>query len=132
VGWTIAALIVHFAEEDAMSAAAATRMKNAATANIAVIGDEETVTGFLLAGVGGVDAKKESTYLIVDAKTKHSDIETAFQKFSTSSDIGILLISQPVRRVVETFARFSSHSSPSLSRRRLPSRFVIWCPSTRA
>lgn len=98
-----------------MSAAAATRMKNAATANIAVIGDEETVTGFLLAGVGGVDAKKESTYLIVDAKTKHSDIETAFQKFSTSSDIGILLISQPVRRVVETFARFSSHSSPSLS-----------------
>jgi ATP synthase F subunit len=113
-----------------MSAAAATRMKNAATANIAVIGDEETVTGFLLAGVGGVDAKKEATYLIVDAKTKHSDIETAFQKFSTSSDIGILLISQPVTRAKRLLVFLLI--SLALSRRRLPSRFAIWCPSTRA
>lgn len=83
----------------AASAAAAARMKAAQTANIAVIGDEETVTGFLLAGVGAVDAKKDATYLIVDAKTKHSEIEAAFQKFSTSPDVGILLISQPVTRL---------------------------------
>ncbi len=81
----------------AAAAAAAARNKVAQTANIAVIGDEETVTGFLLAGVGAVDAKKEPTYLIVDAKTKHSDVEAAFHKFSASPDVGILLISQPVR-----------------------------------
>jgi vacuolar-type H+-ATPase subunit F/Vma7 len=48
-------------------AAAAARMKNAQTANIAVIGDEDTVTGFLLAGVGAMDGKKDTTYLMVDS-----------------------------------------------------------------
>lgn len=106
-----------------MAAAAAARMKNAQTANIAVIGDEDTVTGFLLAGVGAMDGKKDTTYLIVtssasttrccvacrvfvltvahalSAETKQSEIEASFTKFSTSPDIGILLISQPVRRL---------------------------------
>jgi hypothetical protein len=50
--------------------AAAARMKNAQTANIAVIGDEDTVTGFLLAGVGAMDGKKDTTYLMVDSSEK--------------------------------------------------------------
>jgi V-type H+-transporting ATPase subunit F len=33
---------------------------------IGVIGDEDTVTGFLLAGVGNVDARRKSNFLIVD------------------------------------------------------------------
>lgn len=33
---------------------------------VAVIGDEDTVTGFLLAGVGERNSKGESNFLVVD------------------------------------------------------------------
>lgn len=33
---------------------------------VAIIGDEDTVTGFLLAGIGERNAKGETNYLIVD------------------------------------------------------------------
>lgn len=33
--------------------------------NIAVIGDEDTVTGFLLGGIGNIDASKNSNFFIV-------------------------------------------------------------------
>jgi V-type H+-transporting ATPase subunit F len=34
---------------------------------IGVIGDEDSVTGFLLAGVGNVDVRRKSNFLIVDS-----------------------------------------------------------------
>ena len=34
---------------------------------MAVIGDEDTVTGMLLAGVGNVDARRTSNFLVVDS-----------------------------------------------------------------
>ena len=36
---------------------------------ISIIGDEDTVTGFLLAGIGERNAKGETNYLIVDEST---------------------------------------------------------------
>jgi hypothetical protein len=36
---------------------------------VAVIGDEDTVTGFVLAGMGNVDIKRTSNFLMVDAST---------------------------------------------------------------
>eukprot|EP01108_Squamamoeba_japonica_P006060 TRINITY_DN4886_c0_g1_i1.p1 TRINITY_DN4886_c0_g1~~TRINITY_DN4886_c0_g1_i1.p1 ORF type:complete len:125 (-),score=32.93 TRINITY_DN4886_c0_g1_i1:16-390(-) len=72
------------------------KLTGATTANVAVIGDQDTVTGFLLAGVGAVDARNQANYLIVDKNTKHSAIEAAFGKFTSSPNVGILLISQPV------------------------------------
>jgi V-type H+-transporting ATPase subunit F len=41
-------------------------LKEPKGALIGVIGDEDTVTGFLLAGVGNVDARRKSNFLIVD------------------------------------------------------------------
>ncbi len=41
--------------------------------------DEDTVTGFLLAGVGNVDSKRKSNFLVVDSKTSQNDIEEAFK-----------------------------------------------------
>ncbi|KAL8742047.1 MAG: hypothetical protein Q9190_005410 [Brigantiaea leucoxantha] len=66
---------------------------------LAVIGDEDSVTGLLLAGVGHVtqppDAQKN--YLVVDAKTENPTIEQAFDKFTNDrKDIAILLINQHV------------------------------------
>ena len=46
---------------------------------VAIIADEDTVTGFLLAGVGNVDAKRKSNFLVVDSKTSQADIEEAFK-----------------------------------------------------
>ena len=90
---------------------------------IAVIGDEETVTGMLLAGVGNVDARRTSNFMVVDsselrlttttalptpvltsarprvhAETTPAQIEDAFKRFTSRSDVAIVLINQYVRR----------------------------------
>ncbi|KAF2070590.1 hypothetical protein CYY_008095 [Polysphondylium violaceum] len=63
---------------------------------VAVIGDEDIVTGFLLAGVGQKDKKKNENFLVVDNKTSQSKIEQAFKSFTTRHDIAIIMISQKV------------------------------------
>ncbi|KAJ3229179.1 H(+)-transporting V1 sector ATPase subunit F [Chytriomyces hyalinus] len=63
---------------------------------IAVIGDEDTVTGLLLAGVGHVDSKQKPNFIVVDAKTTLSTLEDAFIEFTKRKDIGIILINQHV------------------------------------
>ncbi|KAI6769139.1 hypothetical protein HG531_010243 [Fusarium graminearum] len=66
---------------------------------LAVIGDEDSVTGLLLAGIGhvttGADAQKN--FLVVDGKTDTSAIEAAFDRFTEDrKDIGIVLINQHI------------------------------------
>ncbi|EME38242.1 hypothetical protein DOTSEDRAFT_75718 [Dothistroma septosporum NZE10] len=66
---------------------------------IAVIGDEDSVTGILLAGVGHVTEPPDSqkNYLVVDSKTEDSTIEGAFQQFTKDrKDIAIVLINQHI------------------------------------
>ena len=62
---------------------------------ICVIGDEETVTGFLLAGVGHRTVDN-CNYLIVKVDTKVSAVEAAFRSFTSRADVGIILINQHV------------------------------------
>ncbi|KAL5678370.1 hypothetical protein ACJX0J_014501, partial [Zea mays] len=64
------------------------------SALIAIIADEDTVTGFLMAGVGNVDLRKKTNYLLVDNKTTVKQIEDAFKEFTAREDIAIVLISQ--------------------------------------
>jgi len=77
---------------------------------LAVIGDEDSVTGLLLAGVGHVtdppDAQRN--FLVVDHKTETSEIEQAFKRFTKERhDIGIVLINQHIaeriRHQVDSF-----------------------------
>ncbi|KAF2648874.1 vacuolar ATP synthase [Lophiostoma macrostomum CBS 122681] len=77
---------------------------------LAVIGDEDTVTGMLLAGVGHVTQPPDSqkNFLVVDSKTENAHIEAAFERFTTErKDIAILLINQHIaeriRHRVETY-----------------------------
>ncbi|KAK7750385.1 H(+)-transporting V1 sector ATPase subunit F [Diatrype stigma] len=66
---------------------------------LAVIGDEDSVTGLLLAGIGHVTNPPDSqkNFLVVDGKTDASAIEAAFDRFTTErKDIGIVLINQHV------------------------------------
>ncbi|RPA87856.1 V-type proton ATPase subunit F [Ascobolus immersus RN42] len=67
---------------------------------MAVIGDEDTVTGLLLSGIGHINKAGDETrknFLTVDAKTETSTIEKAFDEYTVHrKDIGILLINQHV------------------------------------
>ena len=44
---------------------------------------QDTITGFLLAGVGDVDFKKRSNFLTVKDSTSVKEIENAFRDFTT-------------------------------------------------
>ncbi|KAJ0115280.1 hypothetical protein N8I77_000652 [Diaporthe amygdali] len=63
---------------------------------LAVIGDEDSVTGLLLAGIGHVTAAPDSqkNFLVVDSKTDNATIESTFDKLIERKDIGIVLINQ--------------------------------------
>ena len=50
----------------------------------------------MLAGVGNVDLRRKTNYLIVDSKTTVKAIEDAFKEFMTNNDIAIVLISHYV------------------------------------
>ncbi|CBX90880.1 similar to vacuolar ATP synthase subunit F [Plenodomus lingam JN3] len=77
---------------------------------LAVIGDEDTVTGMLLAGVGHVTAPPDlqKNFLVLHAQPDAAAIEAAFDRFTTErKDIAILLINQhiaeKIRHRVETY-----------------------------
>ncbi|KAI0159632.1 ATPase, V1 complex, subunit F [Xylariaceae sp. FL1272] len=77
---------------------------------LAVIGDEDSVTGLLLAGIGHVTSPPDSqkNFLVVDAKTETSAIESAFDSFTQQrKDIGIVLINQhiadKIRHRIDTY-----------------------------
>eukprot|EP01056_Protomagalhaensia_sp_Gyna25_P002601 Protomagalhaensia_sp_Gyna_25__2600@NODE_247_length_4197_cov_138_269360_g190_i0_p5_GENE_NODE_247_length_4197_cov_138_269360_g190_i0NODE_247_length_4197_cov_138_269360_g190_i0_p5_ORF_typecomplete_len128_score21_95ATPsynt_F/PF01990_17/1_6e36DUF257/PF03192_13/0_056_NODE_247_length_4197_cov_138_269360_g190_i017412124 len=63
---------------------------------LSVIGDEDTVTGFLLAGIGHRDRKGQENFLTVNNRTSVAEIEDAFNDFSTRSDMAVILINQSV------------------------------------
>ncbi|KAJ7817404.1 ATP synthase (F/14-kDa) subunit-domain-containing protein [Mycena leptocephala] len=73
---------------------------------LAVIGDEDSITGLLLAGIGHIN-ENQKNFLVVDAKTQVSTIEAAFQDFTEQKDIAILLINQHIaERIRPTVDRY--------------------------
>lgn len=63
---------------------------------VAVIGDEDTCTGFLLGGIGEINAKRQKNFLVVTKETSVSEIEETFLQFTNRNDIAILLINQNI------------------------------------
>uniref|UniRef100_A0A7S4NP61 V-type proton ATPase subunit F n=1 Tax=Paramoeba aestuarina TaxID=180227 RepID=A0A7S4NP61_9EUKA len=65
---------------------------------VAVIGDEDTVTGFLLTGIGHSDLQRKESlknnFFIVNSKTTQGQIENAFRTLTRRDDVAILLINQ--------------------------------------
>ena len=76
---------------------------------LAVIGDEDTVTGMLLAGIGNVDARRTSNFMVVDSKTTPAQVEESFVRFTKRSDIAVLIINQyiasMIRETIDNFVR---------------------------
>ena len=63
---------------------------------VAVIGDEDTVAGFLLAGTGERTVKGETNFLVVEDGTTQQEIEKAFIDYTTRKNISVILINQHV------------------------------------
>ncbi|RNF02339.1 ATP synthase subunit [Trypanosoma rangeli] len=85
----------------------AARYKNGDELIVGVIGDEDTITGFLLAGTGdnsatvneGKGEKKEviqPNYIVVNPNTPLADIEAAFTNMCNNDLIGIIVICQHI------------------------------------
>lgn len=62
---------------------------------VCVIGDQDTVAGFILAGVGEKDPMS-SNFFVVDATTEEEAVEKAFKEMTGRKDVGIVLINQHI------------------------------------
>mmetsp|Transcript_38131 Transcript_38131/g.46521 ORF Transcript_38131/g.46521 Transcript_38131/m.46521 type:complete len:119 (+) Transcript_38131:24-380(+) len=80
---------------------------------IAVIGDEDTVTGFLLAGVGHRTASG-SNFLIVKSDTQQKTVEDAFKSYITRDDIGIVLINQHIANNIRHVLKDYNQTIPTV------------------
>jgi V-type H+-transporting ATPase subunit F len=63
---------------------------------VAMIVDEDTATGMLLTGIGHVDMRKTTNFLIVTEKTTIVAIEESFRNFSSRDDVSVILITQSI------------------------------------
>lgn len=97
-----------------------TPIASKSSALIAMIADEDTVTGFLLAGVGNVDLRRKTNYLIVDSKTTVKAIEDTFKEFTSREDIAIVLISQYVANMIRFLV--DSYNKPVPAILEIPSK----------
>ena len=66
---------------------------------IAVIGDEDTVTGFVLAGVGHRNVEG-SNFLVVKEDTPLQVVESFFSTITDRNDVGIVLINQHIANTI--------------------------------
>ncbi|KAF7022553.1 hypothetical protein CFC21_047195 [Triticum aestivum] len=98
------------------------------SALIAIIADEDTVTGFLMAGVGNVDLRKKTNYLLVDNKTTVKQIEDAFKEFTAREDIAIVLISQYIANMIRFLV--DSYNKPIPAILEIPSKDHPYDPAS--
>eukprot|EP01041_Mallomonas_annulata_P015917 gene15917-33524_t len=80
---------------------------------VAVIGDEDTVTGFILAGVGHRTVEGQN-FLVVKADTDISVIEESFRTLSERTDIGIILINQHIANDIRHLLRDYTKTIPTV------------------
>ncbi|CAK7346493.1 unnamed protein product [Dovyalis caffra] len=90
------------------------------SALISMIADEDTIVGLLMAGVGNVDLRRKTNYLIVDSKTTVKQVEDAFKEFTTREDIAIVLISQYVANMIRFLV--DSYNKPVPAILEIPSK----------
>lgn len=94
---------------------------------LAVIGDEDSVTGLLLAGVGHIDSKQKPNYLVVTSKTPLPKIEEAFTEFTQRKDIAIILITQNVADDIRP--QLDAHQAAFPTVLEIPSKDLPYDPS---
>ncbi|CAM2098738.1 V-type proton ATPase subunit F [Caretta caretta] len=81
---------------------------------IAVMGDEDTVTGFLLGGVGELNKHRKPNFLVVEKDTSLTEIEETFRSFLSREDIGIILINQFIAELIRHVLDAHTRSLPAV------------------
>eukprot|EP00887_Chlorella_sp_A99_P004284 scaffold15.g4284.t1 len=94
---------------------------------LGMIVDQDTATGLLLTGVGNVDLRKKSNFLIVDDSTTAQRIEEAFKEFTNRDDIAVLLINQYVAGTIRHL--LDSYTKPVPAILEIPSKDHPYDPS---
>eukprot|EP00617_Octactis_speculum_P019079 CAMPEP_0185765160 /NCGR_PEP_ID=MMETSP1174-20130828/26615_1 /TAXON_ID=35687 /ORGANISM="Dictyocha speculum, Strain CCMP1381" /LENGTH=116 /DNA_ID=CAMNT_0028448099 /DNA_START=37 /DNA_END=387 /DNA_ORIENTATION=- len=80
---------------------------------VAIIGDEDTVTGFLLAGIGQRSAEN-SNFLVVKPDTARPVIEGAFNALVEREDVGIVLINQHIANEIRHLLKDYDKTIPTI------------------
>lgn len=93
---------------------------------VGVIGDEATVTGFLLTGIGERNKKGEANFMIVTKETPHSQIEAGFTKMLQRDDVGIIMISQSIAETIRNLIAEHDQVIPTIME--IPSKDVPYDP----
>ena len=75
--------------------------------------EQDTVTGFLLAGVGQRNAEG-SNFLVVRSDTERAVIEGKFSEFADRDDIGIILINQHVANEIRHILKDYNKTIPTV------------------
>jgi V-type H+-transporting ATPase subunit F len=84
---------------------------------IAIVADEDTVTGYLLTGIGDRNHRGETNFIIVDESTPQKAIEEAFEKLLSRNDIALILVAQKiadreVRHLISAHTKMPSKDCP--------------------
>jgi V-type H+-transporting ATPase subunit F len=93
---------------------------------VGVIGDEATVTGFLLTGIGERNKKGEANFMIVTKETPQPQIEVGFTKMLQRDDIGIIMISQSIAETIRNLIAEHDQVIPTIME--IPSKDVPYDP----
>jgi len=94
---------------------------------IAVIGDEDTCTGFLLGGIGELNNKRQPNFMVVEKDTSVHEIEESFKTFVTRSDIAIILINQNYAELIRHL--LDNHTDPIPAVLEIPSKDSPYDPN---
>jgi len=94
---------------------------------LAVIGDEDTVVGFMLGGIGQLNKARKPNYFIVDKNAAVSEIEETFKTFVSRDDIAIILINQHVAEMIRYTVDQHTASIPAVLE--IPSKEMPYDPS---
>lgn len=95
---------------------------------IAVIGDEDTVTGFLLSGVGQRDMAGTNFFAVTN-KTKQAEIEDNFKRIAARQDVAIILINQHVANMVRHLVIAHEETVGGATLLEIPSKEFPYDPS---
>ncbi|RHY26650.1 hypothetical protein DYB32_007424 [Aphanomyces invadans] len=93
---------------------------------VGIIGDEDTVTGFILAGVGH-RSPEGTNFLVVKQSTPVSVIEDAFKRLSTRDDIAIILINQHIAEEIRHLLNSYEKTIPTILE--IPSKDMPYDPA---
>mmetsp|Transcript_15801 Transcript_15801/g.15169 ORF Transcript_15801/g.15169 Transcript_15801/m.15169 type:complete len:117 (-) Transcript_15801:330-680(-) len=80
---------------------------------IGIIGDEDTVTGFILAGIGHRNVEGQN-FMIVKPDTDILEVEEVFKTLTNRTDIGILLINQSIANDIRALIRENKKAIPTI------------------